>query len=195
MYPLTIFTGSKDGKEDSNKFIEDVESHIVRVMPDIGVEPVDTRDGAARRARLFATSSDGASQLYLREQRLDLLSFSSSYEYPTVAKVRLVIRVQFRAHLREKALEWYCDLPADIRSNWHELKTRFVAEYKLIPRHNTNPNRYFNLVYNLKQRGRSIVAYVEEAEKLQKACPANLLSFLPHQFIAGLDDESKIGEV
>ena len=60
---------------------EESQARIVRVMPDIGVEPVDTRDGAARRARLFTTSSDGASQLYLRERRLDLLSFSSSCQY------------------------------------------------------------------------------------------------------------------
>lgn len=65
----------------------------------------------------------------------------------------------------------------------------------MVLRQEKDPNCYFNFVYNLKQRGRGIIAYAEEAEKLHKACPTNLLSFLPHQFIARLDDESKIGEV
>lgn len=144
MHSLTIFTGSKDGREDPVEFVENVESQI------------------------------------------------KSHEYPTVAEVEQAIRVQFRTHLSEKALDWYRDLAADIRSDWHDLKARFVAEYKLVPRQDRDPNHYFNLVYNLKQRGRSIVAYVEEAEKLYKACPANLIPFLPHRFIAGLDDKSKI---
>lgn len=52
-----------------------------------------------------------------------------------------------------------------------------MAEYKLVPRQDRDPNCYFNLVYNLKQRGRSIFTYVEEAKKLYKACPANLVSY------------------
>ena len=147
MHPLTIFSGSKDGRENPVEFIEDVESQI------------------------------------------------KSDEYPIIAKVEQAIRVQFRTHLSEKALDWYRDLTTDIRSNWNELKTKFVTKFKIAPRQDRDPNRYFNLVYNLKQRGRSIVTYVEEAEKLHRACPSNLLPFLPHQFVAGLNDESKIEEV
>ena len=59
----------------------------------------------------------------------------------------------------------------------------------------TDPNRYFNLIYNLRQRGRNIVTYVEEAEKLHRECPPSLQAFLPNQFVAGLDDESRITTV
>ena len=41
----------------------------------------------------------------------------NSDEYPTVAKAKQVLRSHFQTHLREKVLEWYCDLPADTRSN------------------------------------------------------------------------------
>ena len=65
----------------------------------------------------------------------------------------------------------------------------------MIPRQKRDPNQYFNLVYNLKQRGRNIVTYVDKAEKLYKAYPANLMAFLPYQFVAGLDNKSKINMV
>lgn len=62
----------------------------------------------------------------------------------------------------------------------------------MVPRQKRNLNQYFNLVYNLKQRGRNIITYVDQAEKLYKACLANLMVFLPHQFMARFDDELKI---
>lgn len=97
--------------------------------------------------------------------------------------------------MREKALEWYYDLPADTRSNWHKLKAKFIDKYKMVPKQKQDLNCYFNLVYNLKQRGRNIVTYIDKAKKLYKACSANLMSFLPHQFIAGLDNKFKINMV
>lgn len=62
----------------------------------------------------------------------------------------------------------------------------------MVLRQERDSNCYFNLVYNLKQKGRNIVTYVDKAEKLYKACPTNLISFLLHQFVARLNDESKI---
>ena len=147
MNSLSYFVGSKDGREDPVKFVEDVKTHV------------------------------------------------NSDEYPTIAKAEQTLRSHFQTHLKEKALEWYRDLLTDTRSNWSELKAKFVSEYKIVPRQERDLNRYFNLVYNLKQRGRNIVTYVDEAEKLYKACPANLMAFLPHQFVAGLDNESKINIV
>ena len=63
------------------------------------------------------------------------------------------------------------------------------------PRQERDLNCYFNLVYNLKQRGRNIVTYIDKTEKLYKACPANLMFFLSHQFVARLDNKSKIDMV
>lgn len=87
------------------------------------------------------------------------------------------------------------DLKAKVRSNRAALKSQFLVEFKLTPRQDKDPNRFFHPVYNLKQNGRNIVAYAEEAEKLYKACSVKLEPFLPNQFIAGLDDESKIDMV
>ena len=67
-----------------------------------------------------------------------------------------------------------------------------MSEYKIISRQKRDLNYYFTLIYNLKQRGRYIVIYVDKAKKLYKTCPANLMAFLPYQFVARLNDKSKI---
>lgn len=84
------------------------------------------------------------------------------------------------------------DLKANVRSNWAELKSQFLVECKLTIRQDRDPNRLFNTVHKLKQNGSNIAVYVEEAQKMYKACSANLQPLLPNQFIAGLDNKSKI---
>lgn len=49
-----------------------------------------------------------------------------------------------------------------------------------------------SLVFNLKQRGRSIVDYTREGDQLNAKCPKKFRNILGHQFIAGLDDKGKV---
>lgn len=46
----------------------------------------------------------------------------------------------------------------------------FLEEYKIAQKVDSDPNKYFNLLYNLRQRGRHIVQYVKEAEHLFRQC-------------------------
>ena len=63
------------------------------------------------------------------------------------------------------------------------------------PKADTNPNKYFNLLYNLKQGRKPIAQYVAEAEDLYRKCPEPLRDFMGSQFMAGLADEGKLDMV
>lgn len=52
--------------------------------------------------------------------------------------------------------------------------------------------RFLNLVFNLRQRGRSIVKYTREGDRLNAECPGKFRDVLGHQFIAGLNDKRKV---
>lgn len=52
--------------------------------------------------------------------------------------------------------------------------------------------RVLNLVVNFRQKGRSIVEYKREGDKLNAECPEKFRDVLGHQFIAGLDDKRKV---
>lgn len=52
--------------------------------------------------------------------------------------------------------------------------------------------RFFNLVFNFKQKGRTIVEYTREGHQLNAACPEKFQDVLGHQFIAGLDGKRKV---
>lgn len=60
------------------------------------------------------------------------------------------------------------------------------------PKADTDPNKYFNLLYNLKQSKKSIAQYVAETEDLYRKCPKPLKDFMGSQFVAGLADDSKL---
>ncbi len=52
--------------------------------------------------------------------------------------------------------------------------------------------RFLNLVFNLRQQGRSNVEYTREGDQLNAECPEKFRDVLGHQFIAGLDDRGKV---
>ena len=52
--------------------------------------------------------------------------------------------------------------------------------------------RFLNLVVNFRQKGRSIVEYTREGDKLNAECPEKFRDVSGHQFIAGLDDKRKV---
>lgn len=53
-------------------------------------------------------------------------------------------------------------------------------------------NKYFNMMYNLKQRKSIIAQYVTEAKELYERCSSDLRTYLENQFIADLTNENKI---
>ena len=101
-------------------------------------------------------------------------------------------RVIFRTHLRDKALAWYHGLDANTRANWSLLEAAFLSRFALVARKEVDQTRFLNLVFNFRQRGRSIVEYTREGDQLNAECPEKFRDVLGHQFIAGLDDKGKI---
>lgn len=53
-------------------------------------------------------------------------------------------------------------------------------------------NKYFSLIYNLKQRKNIIAQYVIKAKDLYERCSSNLRTYLENQFIVELTNENKI---
>lgn len=100
--------------------------------------------------------------------------------------------VIFRLHLKENALLWYQNLSPKIRTDWNRLEAAFLSRFKNSPWKNTDPNQFFNILYNLKQRGRNIVEYIEEGDQLSSECPEKFRDSLGISFIAGLDEGRKI---
>jgi hypothetical protein len=115
-------------------------------------------------------------------------------DYTEIRKAT-ALRFTFRLHLREKAYEWYQKVIPDRKNNWKYLKADFLTEFRIMVVTTGDFNKYFSLVYNLKQRRSTIAQYVAEAEGLYEKCPADLRTYLGNQFIAGLADENKIDMV
>ena len=107
----------------------------------------------------------------------------------------MATRVIFRTRLRDKALLWYQGLAAEVRGNWESLEAAFLTRFALLPKKEVDQTRFLNLVFNFRQRGRSIVDYTREGDQLNAECPEKFCNLLGHQFIAGLDDKGKIGLV
>ena len=126
---------------------------------------------------------------------LETINFVVEEKYLEATKALTVKRLVFRARLKDEALRWYQRLDAGIRSDWEGLSAAFTAEYKVEPKADTDPNKYFNLLYNLKQARKPIAQYVAEAEDLYRKCPEPLRDFMGSQFVAGLADESKLDMV
>ena len=104
----------------------------------------------------------------------------------------MATRVVFRTHLRDKALTWYQSLAAEVRGNWEFLEVAFLARFALVAQKEFDQTRFLNLVVNFRQKGRSIVEYTREGDKLNAECPEKSRDVLGHQFIAGLDDKRKV---
>ena len=104
-------------------------------------------------------------------------------------------RLVFRTRLRDSAQAWYSGLQAETKEEWTSLVTVFKEEFKLQPKVAIDPNKYFNLIYNLKQGHKPIDKYVNEAEELYQLVPSNLKDYLGQLFVAGLSDDSKIDMV
>jgi hypothetical protein len=115
------FYGRKDGKDDPNEFVENVE--------------------------------------FVVEER----------DYTDVTRKATALRFTFRLHLREKAYEWYQKVVSERKSSWEYLKADFLTEFKIMVVATGDPNKYFSLVYNLKQRRSTIAQYVAEAEGLYES--------------------------
>lgn len=101
-------------------------------------------------------------------------------------------RVIFRSHLRDKELFWYYSLSAETRANWQLLKIAFLSRFALVVQKEVDQTRFLNLLFNFKQRGRSIIEYTREGDQLNAECPEKFRDVLGHQFIAGLDDKGKV---
>lgn len=101
-------------------------------------------------------------------------------------------QVIFRTHLRDKALLWYHGLSSETRASWQLLETAFLSRFALAAQKEMDQTRFLNLIFNFKQRGRSIVEYTREGDQLNVECPEKFEDVLGHQFIAGLDDKGKI---
>lgn len=112
-------------------------------------------------------------------------------DYTEATRKATALRFLFRLHLREKAYEWYQKVIPERKNSWERLKADFLAGFKIMVVTTGNPNKYFSLVYNLKQRKSTIAQYVAEAEGLYERCPSDLRTYLGNQFIAGLADENK----
>lgn len=52
--------------------------------------------------------------------------------------------------------------------------------------------RFFNLVLNLQQWGRSIIDYIREKDQIHAKCLEKFWDVFKHQFIIGLDDKKKV---
>ena len=72
------------------------------------------------------------------------------------------------------------------------LEEAFLSQFAFTPRKEVNQTRFLNLVFNFRQRGRSIVEYTKERDKLNAEYPEKFRDVLSHQFIAGLDDRGKV---
>ena len=94
--------------------------------------------------------------------------------YTDQARKQTATRVIFRTHLREKALTWYQSLAAGVRGNWESLEVAFLARFALVAQKELDQTRFLNLVVNFRQKGRSIVEYTREGDKLNAECPEKL---------------------
>ena len=103
-----------------------------------------------------------------------------------------VTRVIFRTHLRDKALLWYHGFSAKTRANWHLLQTEFLSRFALVARKEVDQTCFFNLVFNFRQRERSIVEYTRERDQLNAECLEKFQDVLGHRCIARLDDKGKV---
>ena len=101
-------------------------------------------------------------------------------------------QVIFRTHLRDKAFFWYQSLATEVRGNWESLEATFLTRFALVPRRKVDQTRFLNLVASFSKKGRSIMEYTRERDKLNAECPEKLQDVLGHQFIAGLDDKEKV---
>lgn len=113
-------------------------------------------------------------------------------KYTDESRQLIATRVIFRTHLRDKALFWYHSLSPETRASWQLLETAFLSRFALVVQKEMDQTRFLNLIFNFKQRGRSIVEYTREGDQLNAECPENFQDVLGHQFIAGLDDKGKV---
>lgn len=128
-------------------------------------------------------------------EHLETINFVVEEKYTEATKASLVKRLVFRARLKDDAMSWYQRLDAATRGDWVLLSKAFEIEYKLEPKAEQDPNKYFNLLYNLKQGRKPIAQYVAEAEDLYRKCPEPLKDYMGNQFVAGIADDGKLDMV
>jgi hypothetical protein len=106
-----------------------------------------------------------------------------------------VKRMAFRSRLKDQAAKWYQQLDSETRADWNKLSTVFVSEFMLEARVESDPNKFFNQMYNLRQGKKPIAQYVNEAQTLYLQCPGHLREIFGNQFVAGIADENKLDMV
>ncbi|KAF6238733.1 hypothetical protein HO173_003239 [Letharia columbiana] len=126
---------------------------------------------------------------------LHTINFVVEEKYKEAAKASMVKRLVFRARLKDDAMSWYQRLDAATRGDWVSLSKAFEIEYKLEAKAEQDPNKYFNVLSNLKQGRKPIAQYVAEAEHLYRKCPEPLKDYMGNQFVAGIADDSKLDMV
>ena len=149
-------------------------------------------DGLLESIPIFYGRKDGSED---PAEYLEMINFVVEEKYDNVEKRLTVNRMVFRGRLRDKALTWYQKLGQEVRQDWKVLSDIFQAEYKVKPKVEQDPNKYFNLIYNLKQGRKNIAQYVAEAEELYFSCPEKLKEYMGSQFVAGIADEAKLDMV
>ena len=129
-------------------------------------------------------------------EHIETIGFIVDEKYePTSERNELVKRMAFRSRLKDQAAKWYQQLDSETRSNWKRLSTVFVFEFVLEARVESDPNKFFNQMYNLRQGKKPIAQYVNEAQTLYLQCPGNLQEMFSNQFVAGIADENKLDMV
>lgn len=89
-------------------------------------------------------------------------------------------RVIFRTHLWDNPLLWYYNLNAETPANWQFLVAAFLSRFCLVPRKELNQTHFLNLLFNFRQRGRSIVEYTREGDQLNAERPEKFCDVLGH---------------
>lgn len=111
--------------------------------------------------------------------------------YEDEIKRPLATGIIFRMHLKEKAWIWYQSLSTDIRKNWHQLEDAFLSRFENNPKI-MDRDRFFRVLYNFKQNGRTLSEYIKEADQLRSQCPAEYRHSIASCFITGLDERRKM---
>lgn len=75
--------------------------------------------------------------------------------------------------------------------NWQLLETASLSQFAPVARKEVSQTRFLNLVFNFRQRGRSIVEYTREGDQPNGECPEKFRDVLGHHSIAGLDGKGK----
>lgn len=105
-------------------------------------------DGILESVPLFYGRKDGSEYPV---KYLGAINFLVEEKYTDNIKASMVKQLVFRACLRDNADKWFQRQNEATRLDWAELSRLFELEYKITIKTKSDPNRYFKMLYNLKQ--------------------------------------------